>query len=127
MKNPAGASVLVRQVVSEPRVRVVVIMVSDRYADGRDVSWIWDADFESLVDAGLEIVAGGTRASDVAVRVKYAGGSVLAAESDPRRALAAAASATAEGFAVLATYTSMLDLREAVLGSKIARVADVAV
>src|SRR5205807_6722579 len=59
------------------------------WADGRDVSWIWDADFESLVERGVAIVAGGIRAYDVAVRIKYASGSVVATETDPLRAVEA--------------------------------------
>jgi lipid II isoglutaminyl synthase (glutamine-hydrolysing) len=125
MKNPAGAGALVRQVVGSPRVQTVAILVNDRAADGRDISWIWDADFESLV-GGMPIVAGGIRASDVAVRIKYAGGSVIAAESDPHRLLAAMTDVTVDGdgIAVLATYTAMLDFRQAVLGSRVARVED---
>ena len=128
MKNPAGASVLVRQVVAERRVGAVLLMVSDRDADGRDVSWIWDANFEPLVRRGLPIVAGGIRAADVAVRVKYAGGETVAVEPDPGRALAAARGAAPSGtdVAALATYTSMLDLRGAALGSKVDAVAEVA-
>jgi lipid II isoglutaminyl synthase (glutamine-hydrolysing) len=127
MKNPAGASVLVRQVISERSVGAVVVMLNDRYADGRDVSWIWDANLEPLVRRGLPVVAGGIRAADVAVRVKYAGGEAAAVETDPLRALAAAGDAASGGdAAVLATYSAMLDLRAAVLGSRVGRVAEVA-
>src|SRR5205807_3211196 len=98
------------------------------WADGRDVSWIWDADFESLVERGVAIVAGGIRAYDVAVRIKYASGSVVATETDPLRAVDAATAATSEGdgVAILATYTAMLDTRRAVLGSRAASVSDLA-
>jgi len=128
MKNPAGASTLVDQVLADPRIRAVVIMVNDLWADGRDVSWIWDADFESLVERGITIVAGGIRAYDVAVRIKYTGGSVVATETDPLRAIDAATGVTSEGdgIAVLATYTAMLDTRRAVLGSRAASVSDLA-
>src|SRR5207244_4100158 len=87
MKNPAGATVVVRQVAAERSIGAVVLMVNDRAADGRDVSWIWDARFEPLVRRGVPIVASGLRAADVALRVKYARGDVVAAEPAPGRAL----------------------------------------
>ena len=128
MKNPAGAGTLVDQVLADPRVRAVVIMVNDLWADGRDVSWIWDADFESLVERGVAIVAGGIRAYDVAVRIKYAGGEVVATETDPLRAIDAARAVTSggEGIAILATYTAMLGTRRALIGSRTASVSDLA-
>ena len=127
MKNPAGASVLVRQVIAEPTVGAVVVMLNDRAADGRDVSWIWDANLEPLVRRGLPVVAGGIRAADMAVRMKYAGGDAIAVEGNPRRALAAARdAASGQDVAVLATYSAMLDFRAAVLGSRVGRVAEVA-
>jgi UDP-N-acetylmuramyl tripeptide synthase len=126
MKNPAGASALVAQVVADPRVRAAAVMLNDLWADGRDVSWLWDADLESLVRSGVPIVAGGIRASVVGVRIKYAGGSVAATETDPNELLEAMTRLTSAGddVAVLATYTAMLAFRKAVLGSRRARVAE---
>src|SRR5439155_26309198 len=100
MKNPAGAGTLVDQVLADPRVRAVVIMVNDLWADGRDVSWIWDADFESLVEWGVAIVAGGFRAYDVAVRIKYAGGAVVATEPVPTRSNDVSRAETSVGVAI---------------------------
>jgi UDP-N-acetylmuramyl tripeptide synthase len=126
-KNPAGTSATVAQVLAEADVRTVVIMVSDRSADGRDVSWIWDADVESMVDRGIRVVAGGTRAAEVAIRIKYAGGEVIAVEPDAARALSAGTADTSpeEAICVLATYTAMLEVRRAVLESRVARVRGV--
>jgi UDP-N-acetylmuramyl tripeptide synthase len=128
MKNPAGASALVRQVGDDPRIRAAVVALNDRWADGRDVSWIWDADLESLVRLGVPIVAGGIRAHDVAVRIKYGGGAVAASETDPEAVLRTVVALTEPGdaVAVLATYTAMLALRAEVLGSRRGRVSDVA-
>jgi UDP-N-acetylmuramyl tripeptide synthase len=128
MKNPAGASALVHQIEDDPRVRAAAVLLNDRWADGRDVSWIWDADFESLIRLGVPVVAGGIRAYDVGVRIKYGGGQVSATATDVRHLLRAIASVTEPGdaVAVLATYTAMLSLRSAVLGSRRARVADLA-
>ena len=125
-KNPAGAGAVIREVCADERVGAVIAAISDRHADGRDVSWIWDADFEHVVERGIPIVPAGSRALDTAVRIKYAGAEPLPAESDPAAALRAAVNACEPGkiVAVLATYTAMLDLREVVVGNRAGRVED---
>jgi UDP-N-acetylmuramyl tripeptide synthase len=127
VKNPAGAGVVIREVCSDVRVCALVVAVSDRDADGRDVSWIWDADFEGLAGLGIPVVAAGTRAFDAAVRMKYAGRPPHAVEADPLAALEAAVErCPPDGIvAVLATYTAMLDIRQALTGARSARVEDV--
>ncbi|HXY72436.1 MAG TPA: MurT ligase domain-containing protein [Actinomycetota bacterium] len=127
MKNPAGAGVVIREVTEDERVGAVVVAVSDQIADGRDISWIWDVDFERLGAAGLPTVASGRRAADVAVRLKYAGESPVGVDPEPRGALRTAASAAGQGrsIAVLATYTAMLDVRRALTHSRRARLEDV--
>lgn len=70
IKNPTGASEVLKTVDLSSN---ILIMLNDNYADGRDVSWIWDADFEFLKDAKNPIVVSGWRAKDMAVRLKYAG------------------------------------------------------
>ncbi len=126
IKNPAGAGAVIRTMCADPRVGAVIVAVNDRDADGRDVSWIWDADFERLAPLDVPIVAAGSRAADTAVRMKYAGMSTLAVETDPLAALrTAAASCSPDGIvAVLATYTAMLDVRERLTGLRSARVED---
>jgi lipid II isoglutaminyl synthase (glutamine-hydrolysing) len=126
MKNPAGAGVVIREVVEDPRVGAAVVAVSDQVADGRDISWIWDADFERLAGARLSLVPAGRRAEDVAVRLRYAGADALPAEPDPDAALRAAAGAAGDGrgIAVLATYTAMLDVRRALTHSRRKRLED---
>jgi lipid II isoglutaminyl synthase (glutamine-hydrolysing) len=128
MKNPAGADAIIQQVAAEPALGAVIVAVSDLSADGRDISWIWDAEFEGLAGLGVPVVAAGRRAPDVAVRLQYAGIEAAAVCSEPSDALEAAAGRGLEGrpIATLATYTAMLDLRRAVLGSRAASVADVA-
>ena len=56
-----------------PFMGVRFIAINDNYADGRDVSWLWDAEFELLNDVSKSIVVSGTRAEDMALRLKYAG------------------------------------------------------
>jgi len=70
IKNPTGASEVLKTVDLSSN---ILIMINDNYADGRDVSWLWDADFEFLKDAKNPIVVSGYRAKDMAVRLKYAG------------------------------------------------------
>ena len=129
MKNPAGASALVQQVAHDPRIRAAAVLLNDRWADGRDVSWIWDADLESLVGLGMPIVAGGIRADDIGVRIKYAGGRIAASANHLPDLLREIVAVTEPGddVAVLATYTAMLAFRSEVLGSRRARVADLEV
>ncbi len=70
IKNPTGASEVLKTVDLSSN---IVIIINDNYADGRDVSWLWDADFEYLREAKNPIVVSGHRANDMAVRLKYAG------------------------------------------------------
>src|SRR5207237_9277704 len=71
IKNPAGANEAVRTLVAARPPRVALVALNDAIADGRDVSWIWDVDFEPLLD-GLEAVgAGGEPAPQPALRFKY--------------------------------------------------------
>lgn len=70
IKNPTGASEVLKTVDLKSN---ILIIINDNYADGRDVSWLWDADFEYLRDAENTITVSGERAKDMAVRLKYAG------------------------------------------------------
>ena len=72
-KNPAGASEALRLVEDEDGPAEVAFVLNDRFADGRDVSWIWDVDFERLVGRVERCWAGGIRAEDAALRLRYAG------------------------------------------------------
>jgi UDP-N-acetylmuramyl tripeptide synthase len=92
-------------------------VLNDEIADGRDVSWIWDADFELLVPHVRRFTCAGTRAADLAVRMKYAGleESRIAVEPELARALSAAAADRGEDRAplyALPTYTALLQLRK---------------
>jgi lipid II isoglutaminyl synthase (glutamine-hydrolysing) len=118
VKNPAGANEAVRTLVAGGPPRLAVIALNDAIADGRDVSWIWDVDFEPLF-AGLErLIATGDRAAELALRAKYAGFPGDAIEVVPRldRALDRGLELTPAGdeLVVLPTYTAMLALRRIV-------------
>lgn len=130
IKNPVGASETVRMLVgarelgSTPPSPIphspspalhMLIAINDKYADGTDVSWLWDADFERLASHVATAVVSGTRAGDMAVRLKYAGVDPARIRSEPDlpRALDAALGqlpADATLYA-LPTYTAMLEMR----------------
>jgi len=118
IKNPAGANEAVRTLVDGGAPRVAVIALNDAIADGRDVSWIWDVDFEPLL-AGLErLVATGERAAELALRAKYAGFDEQAIDVLPplAAALDRGLELTPPGgeLVILPTYTAMLALRRIV-------------
>ena len=73
-KNPTGFNQNLRIIAQDEGPRAVAFFVNDKEGDGRDVSWIWDIDFEELADADdLVVFAGGIRKNDLQVRLKYAG------------------------------------------------------
>lgn len=115
-KNPAGFNEVLRTVLLADAEPVVLIAINDLIADGRDISWLWDVDFEMLRDRARAVVVSGERAEDMALRLKYAGLSMdrVNTERDLDRALAAARGQVAAGarLFVLPTYTAMLQLRE---------------
>ena len=112
-KNPAGFNETLRTAVDLAHGNSFLIALNDRKADGTDVSWIWDVDFEQLRGKSHVVLPGGTRAHDLAVRLKYAGVDAIKPETDPGKALDALVKATPEGETahLLCTYTAMLDLR----------------
>ena len=73
VKNPAGANEVLRTLALEPGEHDLLGVLNDNIADGRDVSWIWDADFELLAGRVRRVTCSGTRAAELAVRLKYAG------------------------------------------------------
>jgi UDP-N-acetylmuramyl tripeptide synthase len=116
IKNPAGANEAVRTLVAGAAPKVVVVALNDAIADGQDVSWIWDVDFEPLFEGADRIVATGDRAAELALRCRYGGVEPEAIEVEPRleQALDRGLALTPEGgeLVVLPTYTAMLALRQ---------------
>ena len=118
IKNPAGANEAVRTLVEGAAPSVAVIALNDAIADGRDVSWIWDVDFEPLL-AGLDrLVATGSRAAELALRFAYGGMPRERIEVVPslERAIDRGLELTPAGgeLTVLPTYTAMLAMRKIV-------------
>jgi len=73
VKNPAGANEVLRTLALEPGEHDLLAILNDQVADGRDVSWVWDADFEVLAGRVRHVTCSGTRAAEMALRLKYAG------------------------------------------------------
>jgi lipid II isoglutaminyl synthase (glutamine-hydrolysing) len=116
VKNPAGANEVLRTLALEPGEHDVLGVLNDRIADGRDVSWIWDADFELLAGRIRRFTCSGSRAAELAVRLKYAGIEPQRIRVQPElaRALDEAAADRPDAHAplyALPTYTAMLALR----------------
>jgi UDP-N-acetylmuramyl tripeptide synthase len=114
IKNPAGANEILRTLVIEPGELDLLAVLNDRTADGRDVSWVWDADFEMLADRVRRVTCAGTRAAELAVRLKYAG-----VPSERLHVVPGVAAGLDEAVAgvgsgrlyALPTYTALLELR----------------
>ncbi|MDE3070593.1 MAG: DUF1727 domain-containing protein, partial [Acidobacteriota bacterium] len=118
--NPVGATEVLRTLALEPGEHDLLLVLNDEIADGRDVSWIWDADFELLAGRIARATCSGSRAPEMALRLKYAGvdPARLTTERDLRRALALACAdgpgrAGAPVYA-LPTYTAMRSLTKLV-------------
>jgi len=115
VKNPAGFNAAIGALLETGRTPRLLAALNDRDADGRDVSWIWDADFESLAPAIEHAVATGIRSRDLANRLKYAGvpRERIEVVDDWAGAIDRAVGGVPQGgeLVVIATYTAMLALR----------------
>jgi len=116
IKNPVGANEVLRTLRLEadgPDLDLWIAL-NDRIADGRDVSWVWDADFELLAGRVRRVVCAGTRAPEMALRLKYAGCETKAIEVEPgiERSLDRALAGGDGRLFALPTYTALLELRK---------------
>lgn len=115
IKNPIGANEVMRTLILDDRPVRVWAALNDGIADGRDVSWIWDADFEILAPRIEHVTCSGARADELALRLKYAGVPVdrIAVDRAIDRSFFAAVAAAEERGRLIAlpTYTALLDLR----------------
>ena len=115
VKNPAGCNQVIEFLAGTGEKFELAVCLNDNGADGTDVSWIWDVDFERLAQAGdriTRILVSGIRARDMAVRLKYAG---IPAERleiiTDYDGLCAELEKSDEQSFIIPTYTAMLDLR----------------
>jgi len=116
VKNPAGANEVLRTLILEDGELDLWIALNDGIADGRDVSWIWDADFELLAGRVRRVTCSGTRAEEMALRLKYAGIEAQpVVDRDLGRSLDAAVAAGGDAgtpLYALPTYTALLEVRD---------------
>jgi UDP-N-acetylmuramyl tripeptide synthase len=118
VKNPAGFRLSLKSF--SPKDYVTMIAINDNYADGRDMSWLWDVDFESLKETGVSAVTG-VRAYDMALRLQYEEVEVSRVDTDLRKGLKEfLARESNKPKRIYCTYTAMLALRREL--SKIANV-----
>jgi UDP-N-acetylmuramyl tripeptide synthase len=117
IKNPIGASEVLKVTATDPNARLV-IMINDNYADGRDISWLWDAPFELLRQASRPIVVSGHRAEDMALRLRYAEvpSDLIQVEPNIMSAFyhSVREAKPGETVYVLPTYTALLQLSQAI-------------
>jgi UDP-N-acetylmuramyl tripeptide synthase len=125
IKNPAGANEVLRTLKQEAETNELHLWVAlnDRIADGRDISWVWDADFELLAQGVSKVTCAGTRAAEMALRLKYAGWPPEAIEVEPDigTALDRAIAASPDRLFALPTYTALLELRKLLSGRGLAK------
>ena len=112
IKNPTGASEVLKTVDLNSN---ILIAINDNYADGRDISWLWDTDFEQLKNANKLVITSGIRAYDMAVRLKYAGipQERITVEPNLEKAIQLAASTEeTDKITILPSYTALLKINK---------------
>lgn len=114
IKNPTGFNEAVRLLLSPPCQQPILIIINDRDADGRDVSWLWDVDLEPLGRLKVPISTAGTRSAEMALRLSYAGIQPMACFTGVTQGFEQwlATLPPGSGGWVLASYTAMLELRK---------------
>lgn len=111
IKNPVGANEVLKTIDKNSD---ILIIINDNYADGRDISWLWDAEFEFLKDIKKEIVVSGTRGYDMALRLKYTGMdcSLIKVVPDIKTAVDYMSKKADNDITILPTYTALLKLNK---------------
>jgi UDP-N-acetylmuramyl tripeptide synthase len=122
VKNPTGANEVLRTLALEDGEIDLFAVLNDRIADGRDVSWVWDADFEALAPRLRRATCSGTRAAELALRLKYAGvpEDRIAVHERLEDGLDRALAGGEGRLFALPTYTAMLALRELLVARGVA-------
>lgn len=113
IKNPAGANEVLRTISPLQNINLLAIL-NDKIADGRDVSWIWDTNWEAIKNKFSVVTAAGIRSYDIALRLKYAGMSNINVHEDIKYSIKKSLSNlnTNNTLVILATYTAMLELQK---------------
>ena len=119
VKNPAGCNQVIEFLENIKEKFILVVCLNDRGADGTDVSWIWDADFEGLTTLGSyldQVIVSGDRAGDMRVRIKYAGipDEHISMQRNYEELVRWIEKQELPVF-IMPTYTAMLELRQVVI------------
>ena len=119
VKNPAGCNQVIEFLENIREKFILVVCLNDRGADGTDVSWIWDADFEGLTTLGSyldRVIVSGDRAGDMRVRIKYAGipDEHISMQRNYEELVRWIEKQELPVF-IMPTYTAMLELRQVVI------------
>ncbi|MBI3494715.1 DUF1727 domain-containing protein [Candidatus Saccharibacteria bacterium] len=109
VKNPSGFRLGLKSF--SPKNIATMIAINDNYADGRDMSWLWDVDFESLAESGVRMVSG-VRAYDMALRLQYDEVKYDYVDTDLKKALDTFVNETGRPKRIFCSYTAMLTLRK---------------
>lgn len=115
VKNPTGFNQVLEAIAQNRKNKTVLIALNDNFADGTDISWIWDTEFELFKTGFRKIVVSGIRSEDLRLRLKYADvtSRFIITEKDLKKALDTAVYETTVGetLYILPTYTAMLEIR----------------
>ncbi|MEK7447829.1 MAG: MurT ligase domain-containing protein [Patescibacteria group bacterium] len=123
VKNPTGFNQVLEAITQNRKNKTALIVLNDNFADGTDISWIWDVEFELFKTGFRKIVVSGIRSEDLRLRLKYSDvtSQIIRTEKDLKTALNVAISETNTGetLYILPTYTAMLSLRNDLVQRKI--------
>lgn len=110
IKNPSGFTSNIRTFIQDSKPDIVLFVINDNLADGRDVSWLWDVTFKAMVPTGTELLTSGIRGADMALRLKQDG---FTAEYIPNlhNAILRLTEAKAEEITIIPTYTALFEVR----------------
>lgn len=118
-KNPAGFNQAIQTVVSDDRKKDAIIAINDNANDGRDVSWLWDVDFEKISTPSLNtLTCTGIRLYDIALRFKYSDVKVDLITKDMKSAILKALDTDTEIVYILVNYSAMYTTEDIMLELK---------
>ena len=118
-KNPAGFNQAIGTVLTDPRKKDVIIAINDNANDGRDVSWLWDVDFEKIWSDSLNtLTCTGIRLYDISLRFKYSDVKVDSTTADMKAAIEKTLKTDTEVVYILVNYSAMYTTEDIMLELK---------
>lgn len=118
VKNPVGLNQVLALIGLDQNPFTLVSILNNRYADGTDVSWIWDGDYEQIINFPIQsVITSGMKADEMTLRLKVAGidPDKIIQVSDDEAIIEKIKQANTEYIHILSTYTAMLDLRDTLI------------